>query len=116
MPRSLRASRLPWSPSHEDQAAAPRDGDCWIATVGPYQWRLEAVAHQINLQDPLVTPCEPRYELELHASRILQPDRFSFEEGNWSLPSLQPACEVVDELLEPLLEHVGALRDALNRL
>lgn len=91
LPNSLRDSKLPWKPLLDDQAAAPRDGDGWTATLGDLRLELELES------DPL-EPGPPSLSLRLVAHRR--------EVRRWSPSSLTEAAYTSEALVDLLLEQL----------
>ena len=107
LPPQLLDSRLPWRPVDEDQAVAPRDGDGWVAVLGPYRWDLELTAHRLNMKGPLVSPCAPEYTLRVLRYATLHQDEVGWGEGFWTFEELEDASSTAEEALDAIEEEIA---------
>lgn len=98
LPPLLRASKLPWTPDWEDQAAVPRDGDGWKAQIGDFRLSLDVFDFEWCSDNP--NPGSLTYQLRLINTL------FDQEEDFWSYNSLQDAltgAEMVYSMLQSSL-------------
>lgn len=107
LPAVLRDSKLPWKPVWDDQAAAPRDGDSWKATLGHFRLELDAHDYSCFGSPPGLT-----YSLRLIYALY---DR---EHSSWDLDKLQDAVLIAESahqmLLDALLRELHSARKALH--
>jgi len=83
LPPLLRASKLPWIPDWEDQAAVPRDGDGWKAQIGDLRLSLDVFDFEWSSDNP--NPSSMTYQLRLINTL------FDSQRGQWVYDSLQDA-------------------------
>lgn len=99
LPRPLRDSKLPWKPLLDDQAAVPRDGDGWTATLGDVRLELELESDPLELAEGgRPGPCSPSLRLVVHRREVRR----------WSPANLASAAQTAEALVELLLEQLAS--------
>lgn len=109
LPDALRASKLPWLPDDDGQAAAPRGGDGWRARLGELRFEL-LVDH-----DPPDSPFESAGEPPTFQLRLLN-THLDRETSSWELDSLETAAQVADSIRQMLVQELlHEVRRALHQ-
>jgi hypothetical protein len=112
LPPLLRASKLPWKPDLDDQAAAPRDGDGWRAQVGDFCFTLDAHDFSWCTKNPNLGSLTFQLRL-IHTL-------FERERNSWTYNSLQDALTGAEMahsmLLDTLLLELEGVFTTLQEL